>query len=602
MMKRFKEIGKWTGLMLVACSLLFAGCAQDSSSEEGALGSDSASSLGIPVEAVVGADGNVDELIFGNGGDSGMAQFDGHTVEIINGSTGCTAGPSPECAIRVINRAKDHYMANTIVYTNQSGDASAQFNTADYDETLTNMHSAPPDGSSIDARNDDVGYTASVEGGGYCVVEDGMYGTGYDNPFNMEGCECRFMPANTYKPYQMLEPNCGNQEVHWDFGNHAAGNFPFFAQIQTEWWPENPHDDARYDFQDRTTMYLMITDLEDTMTATYKDWYRIGSYRRSNILAGWNAAGAGNSADSGVSFGATTTGVNGNSDAREYFALNVAMEYPDRIESYDIGDKGNFTNYEYYTKLALVITYDNEVVERVTADGKTRAGKGNGTNVAAGGLEQCSTGNCGIGLETFRGMESPGGSNTNFQDGKGYILTYEFRFTTGFTWLAANGSYSTVSGDVVMDYYGGRIPANAGQYGVANVRMDPIHAFTATYPDTIFYYNSAVIQEGVDEDPDLPVAMYFFKIIGEPGDGTWMRSNMFASDSQPELQWTNGTIEGGYGAGSDDTLHDVPFSGVDQGTIVAASLEQSNPNISHTGFAIAGNGAYQAWNVHICVQ
>ncbi len=602
MMKRFKEIGKWTGLMLVACSLLFAGCAQDSSSsEEGALGSDSVSSLGVPVEAIVGADGDtvyVEELAFGNGGDSGVGVFGGHTVEVINGDSGCTAGANPACWIKIINRADSHYMANTRIYTDQSGDDTAQFDNADFAADGTNLHSAPPDPDKDTAITGDYGYTEAVEGGGFCVVEDGKYGTGYNDPYNLYGCETRPLTNNQQKPYQMLAPDCGSREIQWDFGNHAAGNFPFFAQIDTEWWPENPHDDARFDFQDRTTLYYMIADLEDTMTATYKEWYRLGSYKRSNVLAGWNQGGNGNAGDSGVTFGATITGPNGNTDAREYFALNVAVEYPDRLESYDVGDKSNFTNYEYYYKFSTVTTWDPDVVEKVSAAGKTRGGKGLGTGLVGGAVQICN--DCGKGLETFTGMEG-NVSDSTIAAASGYILTYEFRQSSnGFTWMYSGDAYSTVNGDVVYDYYGGNVPGNVGQYGRANVQMTPTHAWTSVYPNTIFYSNSAVNQQPVDEDPDMPLAMYYFKVVGEAGDGTWLRSNMDTANSQPELQWTNGTITGGYGAGSDDTKHDYPFG---TGGIINNGLEQTNPNITHSGFAMPGaGGAFQSWNVHVCLQ
>ncbi len=601
MMKRFKEIGKWTGFMLVACSLWFAGCAPDSSSEEGAMSGESASSIGIPAEFVPGdAESGTDgQIVFGDGGNAGQGVFDGHTIAIAGSS--CTAEAEPTCWIKVTNLADSHYMANTRIYTTDSGDGIAVFDNADYDEAGANMHSNPPDG------DPNTGYTALVEGGGFCVVEDGVYWVGYDTPYNDEGCKVRGMPMGDAKPYQMLAPDGGNITNEWDFGNHSGGNYPFMVQIDTEWWPENPHNDSRYDFQDRTTVYHMITDLSDGMTATYKDWYYIGSYKRSNVIAGWNADGANNSADSGIAFSETVTGPNGNSNAREYFALNIAVEYPDRIESRHMGDKSDFTNYEYYRKFAVTSTYDPSVVERVTASGKTRAGRGAGTNIVEGALGIGKvTGSSGI--ETYTGFVNPGGANTTYNDTAGYIKTYLTAHTTGFTWFDAGDSYSTVYGNHVVDYYGGNVPANVGHYGVAYVNMTP---WTTTYPDSIVDSASAVYQEGVDDQPDMPIAMHMFKVKGEPGDVTWMRSNMYTADSQHELSWTNEDIEDGYLVGDDWMDYCWPMDGGTQGCIedkpeaeyiVGHSREQSNENITHTGFAVADWGMYQSWNVHVIIE
>lgn len=550
----------------------------------------------------IAADMTEDGLLLLEGGDTVWnEEFDGHGIEV--SVSGCSRGVSiNSCRIDIINRSSDHYLANARITTDHSSNPAVAFANADFQDSV------PLHGTTMDPSG---GVPAPVDGAGFCVVEDGDYQA--DAPYNAGGCAVSENPHGTYKPYQTLPPDCGRlSRMRWDFQNTGQAGFSFSMQIAGQWFPENPYgpdfvagtsdDDPRFNFQDRLTYLVMVTDLEDVMSATNKEWYRLGSYRRSNVLSGWSAIDSGYGKNNAVL------------EKGRYFAVNVAAEYPDRIESRSMGDKSNFTDYEYYRQFSYILRYNPDAVERVSTGGRVRGGSG-GTYLEAGALDVCSTGDCGPGLETYRGYEGPDGLFSSFNDQAGYIMTYAPLVSNAFSWMPAGDAYSTVSGKSVSAFYGTNVPLHMGHHGVARVNMTPVHTYTG-YSDYILYSDSAVVQEGVDNAPDMPLAMYYFKVSGDTG--SEFRIDMFAGYSVPHLATTNHTLTpSGWAPGSDDWLdYCLPMSaGYDnneyQGCDPAKSssdytihtgAEISNPDITHSGQSIPAGGAYQSWNAHICIQ
>lgn len=574
MMKRFEKSGKWMGLVLVALGLLFAGCAGPSS-EEGASASQSGQTMGIPVEV------NNGNLVIGDGSGSAVVALRGHTVEVANGGTACAnAGDASTCWIKVVNRDSDEYMVNTIVRTSFCSTCSGamQFDNADLTNGNT-THTPVIDGN--------VGAPSPINGAEFCVVEDGAYNYGPTAPFTAKGCQTHAAPVSSIKPYQSLNPSCGARSVLWDFGGQTTPNYRFYVDVRGTYLPWNPLSDGRYEFQDHTTTYIMLADYADKIPgAPNRSWYRLGSYIRSNVLSGYGGP-------------AKATMV-----ARQYFAVNVAIEYPDRIESRAMGDKSRFTNYEYYIQFAALIHYNPAVVQRITANGKTT--KGTAFNYGAGtsGIgDVCTLNNCGKGKETYRGYQDPTGSQTG--EGVGFIFTYEQISNNAFSYFSISSVYATVNGGKATALAGSELPAQFGHHGVAHLALGA-HSYAST----------GVIQEGVDAKPEMPLAMYSFKVqpTATSGKGSEFILDQYASYTGFSYGWTNETMAGGFYAGTDDwASYCWPMYGTpaNQGCdllrptsdyIIYSQNENSNPAISQTGFAVPLKGAYQGWNAYLCIQ
>jgi len=593
-MKRFLKDGKWIGLMLVACGLLFAACQGPSggSSQEGAVTGDNSAVIPVTFNGP-----GASELTIGDGSGSAVAVINGHTVEVKNGDTGCAAGSGGNvatCWIKVINRAKSVYMANVFVGTTRCATCTpaAQFNNADVWRGDT-LHIVGMDGNG--------GGAGRINGGEYAIVEDGIYS--YGSPFNAMGAPVHIDPQAAYQPFQILHPDCGQRSIRWDFGGQTAA-YGFYVSLRSQYFQWNPlgadltmgtgDDDSRYNWSDRTTYYVMVTDLADKLAMARKTWYRIGSYVRSNVLSGYGAIGTGKAVFA----------------PGRYFAVNVAVEYANRIEDYTMASLSN-PNYEYYTQFAYVLKYDPLTVQRVTKTGKTSS---TGTAMTTGALQICSA--CTKGKDTFRGYADPGGNQTAY--GWGYLLTYEPIDGVLFNFFNPGDLYSTLNGrnNVVGSAATSQIPAFMANFGVANIKKSG--------GLTLNYNSTAVVQQGADAAPDMPMAMYFFRarktlgVYGKVGKGSEFWTTMFASYNFPIFAYTNGTLTpSGKAVGTDDWFsHCYPFQagkmnnseqGCDLGLpqssyFIFSGKEISNALIRHSGQAIPGGGAYQQWSAYICVN
>lgn len=570
-------------------SFLSSGCGGPSS-EEGP----SADPVGNHGDFVIPMEMRDGNLIIGDGSGAAVANIAGHTVEVRNGDTGCFAGGDvAKCWIRVINRDTDEYMANVWFKLGHCTTClTAVLDNADalLGDTIHPM-------TQLDGN---LGAVSPINGGEFAVVEDGDYH--FPWPYNPHGAPWHTIPQGYKKPFQILHPSCGARSILWDFGGQTS-SYRFYTALTAEYFPWKPwgpdgipgttaDNDRRYDSVNRTTAYVMVTDLADKLSAVNKSWYRIGSYARSNVLSGWNAVGSGR---------ATLVD-------RQYFAVNVAVEFPDRLEQQVVGTSVGFTNYEYYMQFAYLLHFDPKTVRRVTANGKTAAG----TVFSRGVTEICAVGSCGNpALETYRGYEDPTG-NTGY--GWGYILTYAPILIQEFSWLSYGSIYQTLNGDQVKVGINSAVPANFGHKGRAKINMA---AATIANPAT------AVIQDGVDPAPDLPLAMYMFQVklkgsgqLSGRGSDFWI--DAFSGFTSYQFGYTNGTLDpSGFFGGSNDwfgycwPMQAGKINNQDQGCntalppsayIIYGSNENSNPAIHHSGWAVPLYGAFQNWSAYICVQ
>lgn len=594
-MKGFTKYGKLMGLMLLAMGLLFAGCQTgSSSSDEGPVSSPQGTSDNwVPMEMT--ADGN---LIIGDGSGSATATIDGHLVEITSdGNTACSGGDPSSCWVRVINRDPDMYMSNVILLVSDCADCtSAQILNADVYAGST-THLVGTDGSA--------GVPSDLNTAGWCVVEDGEFY--YPTPHNAYGCDKHANPSSSEKPYQILHPDCGARAVKIDFGNQA-GNYGFYATVSAEWTQWRPvNDDTNGDITNfpatnidpaLTTHFIMLTDIDDKMTAVNKAWYDIGSYKRSTVLAGWSSAGN----VSGVTMSES-----------QYFGVNIAIEYADRIENQVMAAGDANPDFEYYTGFAFILRYDPFTVNRITSAGRVRTG---GTMVTKDFQRMCAgTVECSDGKDTYTGFQDPS-VTTGYNDADGYVFGYMFIEEKLFGEFGAGDSYMTVYGDHVTAFYSYVVPKHWGHKGCAHVNMTPSHGIPGM-SDYLGWISTAVIQDPADPEPEMPYGFLFFKVKpGTAGRGSEFWTDQFGTYDMPILAHSGHTYKpSGKAVGTDDWLsYCWPMTpgydnGTDQGCdgvvdteLVSYGNEQSNPDLKQSGQAVQGGGMYQSWNVHICVQ
>ncbi len=616
MMKRFFKTGKLMGLALVCAGLLFAGCMGPSSSEDSVTPGDQANFESIPISYQDG------QIIIGNGSGAATAVIGGHTVALEMGDTP-TSGVGAESTgwVRLVNLDSDEYMANAFVFTSACQTCvSARFDNADFialDGTTCHLPGAG-----------DTGCQQSINGGGYCYVEDGIYySLGYE-PFNEMGCAGSTV-VTMKKPFQAIHPECGSRSTIWDFGNQA-GNYEFRATVTADYFPwDDPTTDSRYDFYDRTTFYLMATDLADNLSsAPNRGIYAIGNPRRSNVMSGYGASVA-----NVVSPG-------------QYFAMAVGVEYPDRLEAQEVGNYyRQQSGYFYYNQIAYVLRYNPFVLNVVTSQGNSQGGtivRGASTRA----VMPCENATmCNKHYPSYTQFELPNALNTPGDTSAGWLAMYaatgEFETFNGFISAGSSaGRYYTLYGGEMRMLSAGYMPAWAGDYGIANFIVPKSGVVSVYWPEerwmttsaTYTYYNVNINQQGADADFDLIMCLYFFKVqAGKSGLGASFFLDTFSGYTSIKQSWTKSFTDaatfyakGFAGDGWNDPCY--PFGGAaylndaNQGCndpavpemdyiLRGAQGELSNYNIQHSGMATprnvgtaANQGGYQQWPSHVCVQ
>lgn len=616
MMKGFLKFSKLMGLMLLASGLVFAGCAQPGGNEEDAVAGGNG---GFMIPITVNTSGSELTMEIGDGAGMAVGTWSGHQVGLANAAPCSGPALAATCTVRVTNLDPNYYMANTFISLSYCGDCdgSQTFSNADLSNGVT-----------VFAAGGD----ASINGADYCVVEDGKY-VGYPAPYAQYGCTTVSTKGDP-KPLQFIHPDCGTRDVKWDFATASGTNFRFYANIAADWFPEVPLADPRFDFQNRTTYYLTLNSLQDDKIAAManKVWWRFGSYKRSSTHTGYGSGGG--------DYTPLDPAKKPVGQKREYFALNVLLEAPDRMEQHagmgyydgtDLPDNpvgpgmcaACFDDYEYYTSISWVVRYDPTVIK--AAGTGTTTGAKVGTNIYAGGLSLCnsnlSSAHCDKRKPTFTGLD-PITSTTNFGDlvsePYGWLFSYSAMPAGKFTWNGIGADYQFTNGAIVKGGYAGIWPVHAGHVGF--VKVNPVVA-TATYPITNWNATTAMIANGTpDPEPELGLGMYYFKLqSGTAGKGTQLYVDHWATENGPLINWTAGTAHGGFnGAASDDwTAVCIPINAsynnpTDQGCgpfpaytiadyFVYGQTESSNPLIRHSGMSVPNRGGFQYWNVHLCV-
>jgi hypothetical protein len=620
-MKRFALSGQILGPILITLGLIFNRCAGpdgDNGSSEAAAPADAQGSYGVIPISVNGENG---ELTIGSQADglSELTTVSGHSVEIVNGSTSIVGGKGTcsgsmgdiKCWIKLINRDPSYGMYNVSFNANPWRGCwncgTAVFNNADNVQGNT-IHD-------IGEANKDV----PILGAGYCYAEDGNFGA--KKPFNARGCSTYYTPGTNPKPIQVLHPQCGQRSELLDFGNPAdpTARYTFFASISADFLPWSPlgadgirgtgDDDARYDFQNYTTVYIILADMANARPGRYI----FGSWKRSNAIAGYGAPG--NVSGANLSPGT-------------YFGVNVAVEAPDRVENYYMADvwhlSSNPHGYEFYIMSAVFFRYNPFVIERVRLF--SHAGK---TYIKNQARDMCFVhpnspcGNIHF-YQSYSHLEPVNDGSNSFY-GFGWVALYRnvdihvFGYYDNAT--AATTTYHTDGGGHIMIMPGAKVCTECGQKGFAKINR----AFLGA---TINSTNTsagkpAFTRDGPDAEPEQTVMVYHFYVKNNTiGKGSEIRTDTYSTFTQFQFELhpypeKTTLVPGGFNLDWADYCY--PFNTTppqshycptplnwNSDIIVFQSKERMNPNIHQSGESVSGPsgtfGGIQAWNTYVCVQ
>lgn len=631
MMKRFFKNGKWVGLLAVG--LLFAGCMSgsggDDSSSEAAL---AANQQTTPTGVQMTFDPVEGSLNIGDGAEASLVYADsvGHRVVIRNDANAANCvdlgGGTHRCAVRVVNESLTKYAANAFFVGTACSDCVANSLVIDNADFL-DAAATVPNGILNGTVGDDggPGGTASADGFAVCIVEDGDYTV--LAPYNVKGCTTHPI-GPTFKPRQVLHPQCGSFPILLDFS--ATAPTTFWATVTADWFDWNPignNGSGRYDFTNRSTFFVMATALDDDLTGDGSDkvryggtmwgddWLRIGSYRRSTILSGWGATGS-NVLNPG-----------------DYFAISTALEYSDRLEGQtNIASKALQAlngGYEYAYNFGYQLRYDTETVARV----QTLQDVNGGLDSINGDVDHMEC------IKEVAGKKNYDTCTIAFPTWSGYGATPQLAWE-GVGWIAAN--YALIADFQFFAYtqaqntfVGGKIvngdprafatddypmPLHNAHFGLANLLLNP---YNTPYDPTwrvIWPADNPVILQGVDAAPDLPLSIYYFYVKPNT-DGKGMGSefwvDQFASNTFFFFANTDETLEGSgagitltddqtamcisSGSGYEEGPPDSGASCTGSGDVwIRSGQETPQTNIDHAGPGLA-TGGYQQWPAHICV-
>lgn len=584
-MKGFVKSGKLIGLLLCA-GLVFAGCVGGgSSSEEGAVPPTGQNA--IPMVLNPNAAGtDADPFLTIGDGDGMAASFlvDGESVQLVMGSTPCGGvGADLQCWVRLNNLSNNNRaMVNTwINITSCPGCAGALMDNSDRNGAVICGGPGLGDPSCVGSQN----FAVS----GLCYVEDGNYdvAAGAADPWNVSGCPTQNVLLDN-EPRQFIHPDCGSQSVLWDFGGQAA-KYKFYAGIVTGWIPWGNRS-GDWDTTNRSSYYVMLTDLGENatflpLTKVQKRWYKVGAYVRANILAGWS---------SGTDMATMAVGTD--------FAVNVAIELPDRVESYKMGDNWQFPagGYEYLNQVSATLRYNPSVVMPGTSGAANE-------DYSSGALSICKNG-CGVNYDSWEYWQTGLGNETGTAQGW-VAVANRLLSTFYFTWNPTYANiYNTLLGGHVQNY-NYYAPTNFGQKGVATWNV-PVGG-TLSFPYGANNLGSPyLLHPGPDPDPDIPLTMWYFTTVGTGG-------SQFLIDTYADWSWFQwihtGTDLIPGGKLNDNLTYCWPAgscSPAGSGTVIESGNEKTNYGISQSGEAANGyfvgatyvRGGVQMWGVHVCVQ
>jgi hypothetical protein len=641
MMKGFVK----KGLVLMALALLVASCAPGGSQEGAASPKPDQSSSLIPITM----DPANHQLTIGDGNGPGTAVVDGHSIEIVDGTSTAAVCQddgtgNSNCWVRLWNRDTDDYMANAFVVTTKCAACTAGtggphiFDNADavnvYDPAFIPTINALD--NAIGALNGytthdfaSIGSAGQLNGAGITYVSDCLNDVSPDdakkcNPF---GARLKDFPSGAVqaKPEWMIGPKCGMKSELWNFGGSNLALFHFVASVKANWFPMNPigadlipgtgDDDPRFDFTNFNTVYISLAALDSPGTkpgsALYRNRYRPGSFQRSTILAGYGAPG-GNSVTTIVRTGAV----------QKYFGINVGIEASNRLELMPHASKAN-KQYEYYKMVATILTWNPKALIQIDTGDSWKLTKTGGSLFNSGGSANTITYQCVVALDcqnyfTSSAVElrpdyaGSGGINTT----AGYIAIMnwidDYNGNGAWQYFSPDDIYSTMNGDLIKikaaaTYNAGtptspvwvkvgrEIPKRFGHRGFAKVKWQA-GGLTDGGLHAVQMNNTGLIQDGIDAEPEAWAYMFIMKVnvagLAPVGTGTEIKLDYYGTFTTYEYLKSNNTFD-------TRTLYPPqpsPPNGTNAGPAVADPIfsdDNNTINVTSGSDQIVANGVEQ---------
>ena len=381
-MKSFWKVGKWMAVLLSATVILFAGCLGPSRSSDdnaipakgGEVGAKYVYKFSVTPEQ---GKLDIEPVVMGTGIVSGLF---GHTVDVTSPPCAWDGGNNRlTCTVQVKNKSKNYYMANMRTWSYQnSNPLGATLSTPDFPNTA--------DGTTTTWTQPGAVPLNDAGKAGYCYVEDGKWKKSSGKNFWPKGCQTHGYKTvlDTWATNQMIHPDCGTQTVTWIFTTQAAP-YTFYtalvnigttgsppgdhsAQGDPGWYPENALNDSRMDLTHKSLFVVKPYKLDMVCPAGWScttgggegKW---GCYSTSNaVLEGWKIGSAYCSTPLDTSVGLA---------AGRYFAVDVGIEYADRLESQNHtglqNDTGPSTCFEWDYSLQALYTWDPTILRTATA-------------------------------------------------------------------------------------------------------------------------------------------------------------------------------------------------------------------------------------------
>jgi len=462
------------------------------------------------------------------------------------------------------------------------------------------------------------------------------------NPFGAPTYDLSSGGVNV-KPEWMIAPVCGRKSQMWDFAGTSTANFGFWAAVKANWFQLNPlgddfarggvganADDPRFNWQYNSTVYVTLTDLTMSGTdSTWRKFYRPGSIYRSNVLGGYKPAWArpftGYTNKSTVDIPYAT---------QKYFAVNLGVEAPDRMESQSFGLK-SAPVYEYYGNLGVTVSWDARVMNNLPTSTSWVLTKTGGSRFQADFGSECATPlNCKLTTSGVPELASATSRAIDHQialsltggvsDRGGYVsvLMQNTQWIESGFWTYFNTteyySYWDPITDVVTKIGDG--PTNAPGDGTGT------NPPPRTIPKTFYFRGFAKIrcmtandstcitQDGPDADPEFWLGAIILKVkAGQVGRGSEIKVDTYQSnmaydyhksfdgfDTTPDPDPLNPKTNAGPNRASDLGIFTV-MNGTTKVIDAPGPKEYANPLIRHRGPAIS-EGSFQGWGVSVCIR
>jgi len=324
-----------------------------------------------------------------------------------------------------------------------------------------------------------------------------------------------------------------------------------------------------------------------------------------------------------------------------YFAVNIGLEYPDRIEAMNHAALRDSTAapdacFEWPGQVTYLLSWDPSVLTQVTAAGYTKGGtNGNYLDVEGNRYQFSSQGQGAAAytdyMDTNHGWGSPViADGTNYANVMRTIASASMVFSAG----GAGCKYSVADDSAAYNWVDGQPKDGQGWFGMAHFGLS---GGTCTYNN-----------DGIDSDVDVWFGMHYFKVTGASKAGSLLRIEPDKGRTYVSWFHSNCTRAGGTGASDDDiggTSWCVPCvniggngpcnntgNGATSFSTAAGSCPSTFTNqkydpkyyvygseelpsyllpggpytwrATYFGGLVAGplGGGYQAWNRHVCVE